>query len=705
MISNLRYKIKRFHYSPLSIRHFTFIWLLFLFIFVNFNFPKAKVIIPEQKPSIFDLTGEKFFIPVLEKPDLNLAGIESTEYVNFYKYFSNNIQPTKDEYGYDIVPEQYKKFDSELLNKIITWYHLRSPNTNPNINEMHQFIKNNQDWPDIEIIRKKIEKIFFKKVHDIDFMSNYFDSYPPLSGDGMLAFSIIKFELGQYKLAKIYYDKAWHKMKISQESKDIFIKYCEICISEKDQILRFNRMLYLGDLEELQNTASQLSNQYQLLANIAYKLNNNQRISNQDFSKIEPNIGSNSSFHYLKIKWLVDRGSSKNAYEYFNKYKNTLNISNPILWAVESEKLGRRLIYEKKYREAYEVMTIDQKLDNQIFANLEFLKGWIALKIFGDNPRAIGHFSSFSQLSNSDEDKSSALYWTAKSYEANDKKNEFAEYLIEASKFSNTYYGLLSISEIEKYEIKNISPDKSGFTQGYENNIDSEQLFAIDLLCAVNKKYFAAKFIYNINEKSKDLIDPNILIRIANSKHLPQTSLRIAKELNINSIALEYLYPTIDFPVEIHPENKGYEIRDLLYSVVRQESEFSSEAVSYSGAVGLMQIMPNTARMLSRLEKIDYNEEQLLEDTHYNIQLGTRYLLDLITKFKGSYIYAISSYNAGPTRVKSWIRNNPDIEMIDWIELIPYRETRNYVKSVLRNRYYYKILLYTDDNNTKFFLI
>ena len=232
--------------------------MIFLFIFVSFNFPKAKVIIPEQKPSIFDLTGERFFIPVLKRPDLNLAGIESTEYVNFYKYFSNNIQPMKDEYGYDIVPEQYKKFDSELLNKIITWYHLRSPNTNPNISDMHEFIKNNQDWPDIEIIRKKIEKIFFKKVHDIDFMSNYFDSYPPLSGDGMLAFSIIKFELGQYKLAKIYYDKAWHKMKISQESKDIFIKYCEICISEKDQILRFNRMLYLGDLEELQNTASEL---------------------------------------------------------------------------------------------------------------------------------------------------------------------------------------------------------------------------------------------------------------------------------------------------------------------------------------------------------------------------------------------------------------------------------------------------------------
>ena len=124
MISNLRYKIKRFHYSPSSIRHFTFIWLIFLFIFVSFNFPKAKVIIPEQKPSIFDLTGERFFIPFPKNTDLNLAGIASTEYVNFYRYFSNNIQPTKDEYGFDIVPVHYKKFDSTTMEESffpITW--------------------------------------------------------------------------------------------------------------------------------------------------------------------------------------------------------------------------------------------------------------------------------------------------------------------------------------------------------------------------------------------------------------------------------------------------------------------------------------------------------------------------------------------------------------------------------------------------------
>jgi len=116
--------------------------------------------------------------------------------------------------------------------------------------------------------------------------------------------------------------------------------------------------------------------------------------------------------------------------------------------------------------------------------------------------------------------------------------------------------------------------------------------------------------------------------------------------------------------------------------------------------MGMMQIMPNTAKMLSRLEKVEYEKDRLSNDSSYNITLGSRYISDLINEFDGSYVYAISSYNAGPTRVRSWIRLNKEIDIIDWIELIPFRETRNYVKSVLRNAQYYKILLYEDNNNS-----
>jgi soluble lytic murein transglycosylase len=136
----------------------------------------------------------------------------------------------------------------------------------------------------------------------------------------------------------------------------------------------------------------------------------------------------------------------------------------------------------------------------------------------------------------------------------------------------------------------------------------------------------------------------------------------------------------------------------LIYSIIRQESEFASEAVSYSGAVGMMQIMPNTAKMLSRQEKLKYDLDQLLEDSSYNIQLGNRYISDLVREFDGSYTRAIASYNAGPNRIKQWNKNNTTDNVLDWIELIPFKETRYYVKNVLRNVQFYRILLNSEDN-------
>ena len=168
----------------------------------------------------------------------------------------------------------------------------------------------------------------------------------------------------------------------------------------------------------------------------------------------------------------------------------------------------------------------------------------------------------------------------------------------------------------------------------------------------------------------------------------------------INKINLEHLYPINDFPFKIEEKDKFFNIKNLIHAIILQESEFASEAISYSGAMGMMQIMPNTAKMLSRLEKIEFEEDRLSRDSSYNVILGSRYISDLINEFDGSYVYAISSYNAGPTRVRSWIRSNREIEILDWIELIPYRETRNYVKSVLRNAQYYKILLYENNINS-----
>jgi soluble lytic murein transglycosylase len=148
------------------------------------------------------------------------------------------------------------------------------------------------------------------------------------------------------------------------------------------------------------------------------------------------------------------------------------------------------------------------------------------------------------------------------------------------------------------------------------------------------------------------------------------------------------------YPVTAVPSGGTVE-HSLLYAITRQESAFDREAVSRVGARGLMQLMPATANEIADKMKLPFSTERLTADGIYNVLLGRAYLETLIEDFGGSYALAIAGYNAGPGRVRQWLRDYGDprggsIDMVDWIESIPLSETRNYVQHVLENLQIYR---------------
>jgi len=136
----------------------------------------------------------------------------------------------------------------------------------------------------------------------------------------------------------------------------------------------------------------------------------------------------------------------------------------------------------------------------------------------------------------------------------------------------------------------------------------------------------------------------------------------------------------------------------LILAIIRQESEFDSRANSYVGAKGLMQIMPGTAKLVAKNLKTTYSKNLLTTDPTYNIKLGTYYFNSLLDDYDGVYPFAIGAYNAGPNRIKRWIKrygdpNRGEIDFVNWIELIRFKETRNYVQRVIENINVYKYIL------------
>jgi soluble lytic murein transglycosylase len=149
------------------------------------------------------------------------------------------------------------------------------------------------------------------------------------------------------------------------------------------------------------------------------------------------------------------------------------------------------------------------------------------------------------------------------------------------------------------------------------------------------------------------------------------------------------------YPVIRLPQAAGSE-RALLLALTRQESAFDTNALSPTGARGLMQLMPATARQVAKSLSLPYADRRLSADGLYNLTLGRTYLDRLIGNFNGSYVLAIAAYNAGAARVHQWVEQfgdprGPGTDAVDWVETIPFGETRNYVQRVLENLQVYRL--------------
>ena len=214
----------------------------------------------------------------------------------------------------------------------------------------------------------------------------------------------------------------------------------------------------------------------------------------------------------------------------------------------------------------------------------------------------------------------------------------------------------------------------------------------ITALHSINKKKLARKFLKALALSN---ISKENFIRVAtlaNQIGYRDMSVYIARKAARKGIFLMDLgYPIIKLPYKSVVEPA------LILSVIRQESNFDEKAKSRRGAMGYMQLMPQTAEEIGKILKINFTLDQLKENPTLNIILGSEYLRRLIEKFDGSYVLALAAYNAGPLNVKRWMKNAGDprkseVDVIDWVERIPFRETRNYVQRVLENVTVYRRL-------------
>jgi soluble lytic murein transglycosylase len=370
--------------------------------------------------------------------------------------------------------------------------------------------------------------------------------------------------------------------------------------------------------------------------------------------------------------------------------KPMASVPRPDLLWRELDSAARHALETKQYKIAYDLAKQHGAKSGTTFAEGEWLAGWIALRFVKDANAAYGHFTAMFDGVSSPLSKGRAAYWAGRAATALNNKADADRWYWQASLYPTTYYGQLGAGEIGVNPPLPMPEMPKPTPQEQATFAKQDIVRVVQLLGQIGAADQAKTFLTALIEKAGTRGEQRLGVDLAASLGRPDLTLAAAKVARQKGTEmLEYLFPVKKLVSAGTPETA------LVLGVIRQESAFDPEAVSSAGARGLMQLMPATAKYVAKKLGLRYTKDKLTSDTTFNISLGRAYLSELLDDHGGSYVLAIAAYNAGPRRVSEWTARfrdprRQDVDVIDWVELIPISETRNYVQRVLENTQVYR---------------
>ena len=591
-----------------------------------------------------------------------------------------------------------KKARDKSLYKLTNYLYLLKTSNSASFYDYSSFIKNNPDFPRINRLRYLAEhKISLKNNTPIAILK-WFGDKDPLSNFGKIKLGEIYLLQGNIEKGSKLIKDGWIEARLSKNDLKNLRKKHKKIITVEDNIKRADWHAWEGKHWDVQRMLPYLPKEETALYRARQLLMSQSYGVDSAIKKIPLKYKNEIGLQYDRLKWRRRRGRLDPSLEIiFKAPKNPIKLVRPDVWWKERAILTRSLIYKKKYALAYKVSSNHSLNDGPEYAEAEWLSGWVALTFLNDPNLAIQHFRNFYETVAYPISLSRGAYWMARTYKKLKNESKSNEWFNTASKYLNTYYGQLAFVEV--------NPDKS-FTledmpkvnKDFEKKFNKNPLVKIILLLnELNKTKYSKDFVKHLAKLDIDNGSEILAGKLAIKTGRYDYSIQISKEASYEKRFYNKLnYPIIETPKIVNQKNMPKP--ELVLAVIRQESEFDYSANSSVGAKGMMQLMTYTAKLVAKQANLSYSKNRLKTDPHYNIKLGSYYLAGLLENYEGSFPFALAAYNAGPKRVKHWRRINGDpqkgkINYVDWVELIKFKETRNYVQRVLENINVYRYML------------
>jgi len=591
-----------------------------------------------------------------------------------------------------------KKARAKSIYNFIQWQHLLTTGNRASFYDYKEFIERNKNYPRIGRIKYLAEHKMSTQILSPKDIINWFENRKPLSGFGKMVLGESLILTGNNSEGIKLIKEGWITADLSKSDLKFFRKKYKKYLSSDDYIKRADYLAWENKYWDLRRMLRYLPKDYRLLYTARQLLMRKSYGVDSAISKVPQKLKNDPGLNYDRLKWRRKRGRLESSLEILLNIDNTKEyMVRPEKWWTERSIIARSLIYKKKYETAYKIASQHAMSQGPEFAEAEWMSGWIAFSFLKDPLLAEEHFKRFYENVGYPISLARGAYWLGRTYEKMGNRELSEKWYKESAKYLTTYYGQLSHLKVypnQKFALYNPMQVDIKISEDFYR----KKLVAIVHLLDDLKKEKYTKYILrflaneNINEGS-EILAAKLATDISRFDFAIQISKIASYEKRFHH---KYNYPIIGVPKNV----KGRKIPDpaFILSIIRQESEFDTSAHSSAGAKGLMQLMTYTARIVAKQAKIPYSKKKLTKNPKYNINLGSFYLAGLLLEYDGSYPFSIAAYNAGPKRVKYWnkINKNPqkgNIDYVDWIELIKFKETRNYVQRVLENFNVYRFIL------------
>jgi soluble lytic murein transglycosylase len=582
--------------------------------------------------------------------------------------------------------------DDPASRALTEWVAIRHA-ANVGFNRVVDFMRDHPTWPVSALIRRRAEENLLLDRKPAAIVRAYFATQRPISPSGKLALALAFKADGLDRDAAAMIRDTWRRDSLGREFESKILALFPDVLTQADHRFRMERMLFKESWQSALRAAGHAGKDYVTLAKARMAVAGEGGNAVKALDAVPSALRSDTSYVFSRAQHLRRKKNAAEAAKIIaGVTRDPAILADGDEWWTERRLIARKLLDDGDAKTAYEVARDHAAETSALRIEAEFHAGWIALRFLKDAALAAGHFDAAASFAETPISVARAAYWQGRSAEAAGQQEAAQRHFERASQQPIAYYGQLASAKLGRETLALRSADGGSASREAFDSLSPVQ--ALKLLHEAGARDLAMPLYIDLAQRLGDPAQLHALGDLALEQRDAKLLLSIGKTAVQRGLPLDaHAFPTIGIP-SYDPVGDRVE-KAMVYAIARQESMFDPKAQSHAGARGLMQLMPATARRTAKRFGVDFDVNKLISDAAYNAKIGAAHLGELMDDWKGSYILAFASYNAGGGNVRKWIDaygdpRTPQVDPIDWVERIPFSETRNYVQRVMENLQVYR---------------